>query len=102
MCSLLIRRGFVPPIKRDQQDEGGSNFSEEVRSRVLYGAKGSSSKGSSGGHQIPPELEEDERLRNIEPRMVELITNEVQHVAIVKLYYMYVGAYNIIHLLFGC
>lgn len=76
-CSLLIRRGFVPPIKRDQQDEGGSNFGEEVRSRVLYGAKGSSSKGSAG-HQLPPELEGDERLRNIEPRMVELITNEVR------------------------
>ena len=43
---------------------------------MLYGAKGSSSKGSSG-HQLPPELEGDERLRNIEPRMVELITNEV-------------------------
>ena len=29
---------------------------------------------------LPPELEGDERLRNIEPRMVELITNEVtQH-----------------------
>ena len=73
---LPARRGFVPPIKRDQQDEGGSNFGEEVRSRVLYGAKGSSSRGSSG-HQLPPELEGDERLRNIEPRMVELITNEV-------------------------
>jgi hypothetical protein len=90
LCSLLARRGFVPPIKRDQ-DEGGSNFGEEVRSQVLYGAKGSSSKGSSGGHQIPPELEGDERLRNIEPRMVELITNEV-HVAIVKLYTLHSAA----------
>ena len=77
-CSLIVRRGFVPPIKRDQQDEGGSNFGDELRSRVLYGAKGSSSKGSSGSHQLPPELEGDERLKNIEPRMVELITNEVR------------------------
>ena len=73
----LDRRGFVPPIKRDQQDEGGSNFGEEVHSRVFYGGAKGSSKGSSG-HQLPPELEGDERLRNIEPRMVELITNEVR------------------------
>ena len=34
--------------------------------------------GPSGGDRgLPPELEGDERLRNIEPRMVELIMNEV-------------------------
>lgn len=89
-CSLVVRRGFVPPIKRDQQDEGGSNFGDELRSRVLYGAKGSSSKGSSRDHQLPPELEGDERLKNIEPRMVELITNEVRS-----------SMYFFLHLLFS-
>ena len=64
---------FVPPIKRDQEE--GSSFGNEVRSRVLYGARGQS-KGSSD-NQLPPELEGDERLKNIEPRMVELIMNEV-------------------------
>ena len=42
------------------------------RSRVLYGGPSSSSK------SLPPELEGDERLRNIDPKMVELITNEVR------------------------
>ena len=41
------------------------------RSRVLYGGASNSSK------NLPPELEGDERLKNIEPKMVELITNEV-------------------------
>lgn len=71
------RRGtsgkFVPPVKRDQDD--GSSFGDDIRSRVFYGGSGAS-KGSSNG-QLPPELEGDERLRNIEPRMVELIMNEV-------------------------
>ena len=71
------RRGtssrFVPPVKREQEE--GSSFGDEVRSRVLYGARGAS-KGSSD-NQLPPELEGDERLKNIEPRMVELIMNEV-------------------------
>ena len=66
---------FVPPIKKDQDD--GSSFGDEVRSRVLYGGRGPSSKGTSDS-QLPPELEGDERLKNIEPRMVELIVNEVR------------------------
>jgi len=31
----------------------------------------------SAGSRLPPELEGDERLKNIEPRMVEMIMNEV-------------------------
>lgn len=70
---------FVPPIKRDQDD--GSSFADEVKSRVMYGGHGGS-KGSSDN--LPPELEGDKRLKNIEPRMVELIMNEVSsdHVTI--------------------
>ena len=36
--------------------------------------------GRGGGEEskrLPPELEGEERLKNIEPRMVELILNEV-------------------------
>ena len=32
---------------------------------------------NSTGSRLPPELEGDERLKNIEPRMVEMIMNEV-------------------------
>ena len=44
------------------------------RSRVLCGGP---PKGG-GGSNLPPELQENERLKNIEPRMIELITNEVR------------------------
>lgn len=75
MFSSVCRRGsgsrFVPPVKRDHGEDG----SEEVRSRILYGSNRDSGRGSSKG--LPPELEGDERLRNVEPRMVELIMNEV-------------------------
>lgn len=43
------------------------------RSRVLCGGP---PKGGEGGN-LPLELQENERLKNIEPRMVELIANEV-------------------------
>ena len=43
-------------------------------SRVLYN-KGNSNKSQMS---LPPELEGDERLKNIEPKMVELIMNEVR------------------------
>ena len=32
---------------------------------------------NSAGSRLPPELEGDDRLKNIEPRMVEMIMNEV-------------------------
>ena len=32
---------------------------------------------NSAGSRLPAELEGDERLKNIEPRMVEMIMNEV-------------------------
>ena len=68
---------FVPPIKQDEGGGSGSNFTSRVTSKVMSHG-GSSSEG--GGGCLPPELEGNERLRNIEPRMVELILNEVNHV----------------------
>ncbi|XP_064382499.1 fidgetin-like protein 1 isoform X2 [Halichondria panicea] len=64
---------FVPPVKQDGSDSGsGSNFSIHVTSKVMSHC-GSNSEGS----QLPPELEGNERLKSIEPRMVELILNEI-------------------------
>ena len=71
---------FVPPVKQNDSDSGtGSNFASHVTSKVMSHG-GSSSEGS----QLPPELEGNERLKNIEPRMVELILNEVgvEHLSI--------------------
>ena len=65
---------FVPPVKRGLEDDR-EGIHEEIRSRVLYSNSGGGGKNSNG--RLPPELEGDERLRNIEPRMVELIMNEV-------------------------
>lgn len=82
MCSLCFDRRapgskFVPPVRREE-GEGGEGGREScldaVRSRVQYG--GPSGGGTEAG-RLPPELEGNERLKNIEPRMVELITNEV-------------------------
>lgn len=69
---------FVPPVKQDNEDytDRRSKFDETVRSRVMTHGGGSNSSGG-GGSNLPPELEGNERLRNIEPKMVELIINEV-------------------------
>ena len=66
---------FVPPVRREEREGGGGREGclDAVRSRVQCG--GPSSSGTTG--MLPPEMEGDERLRNIEPRMVELIMNEV-------------------------
>ena len=73
MRVCLLRRApgsrFVPPVRREE-GEGGSSV-DVVRGRVQCPS------GDGSGRRLPPELEGDERLRNIEPRMVELITNEV-------------------------
>ena len=90
----------MPPVRMDS-DGGHGNCVAEIQSRVLKG-KGGGGGGGGGTSQwyflplflegcgvicppphththtsLPPELEGDERLRNIEPRMVELIMNEV-------------------------
>ena len=68
----------MPPVRREEGEgasrEGGGvggGLVDAVRNRVQYGGP------SSDGARVPLELEGDERLRNIEPRMVELIMNEV-------------------------
>jgi len=43
---------------------------------MLYFRAGGGGTGSSNS-KLPPELEGDERLKNIEPKMVEMIMNEV-------------------------
>ena len=55
-------------------------MSQAIASRVFRGPSGGGggATGGSNAPRLPPELEGDERLRNIEPRMVELIMNEVQ------------------------
>ena len=72
-CRRAAGGKFVPPVKRDQEDD----INEEIRSRVLYGSNKGSGNGGQSSKGLPPELEGDERLRNVEPRMVELIMNEV-------------------------
>lgn len=52
--------GFKPPV-RCPEEQGGQGV-------------GGGSRGATGGHQ--PELE-DERYKNIDPKMIELITNEI-------------------------
>lgn len=52
---------FVPPIAR--QDEGDDNFAAQKKS---YGASGNETSAPS-----------DERLKNIEPKMIELVMSEI-------------------------
>ena len=52
---------------------------EAVASRVFRGPSGGGGSAAGGG-RLPPELEGDERLRSIEPKMVELIMNEVRSI----------------------
>lgn len=71
---------FVPPVRREEsegRERGRETCLDAVRSRVQYGGPSSSTGGGTGAGGLPPELEGNERLKNIEPRMVELITNEV-------------------------
>ena len=70
-------------MKRDQEDD----INEEIRSRVLYGSNKGSGNGGESSKGLPPELEGDERLRNIEPRMVELIMNEVHDLVFLPSHY---------------
>ncbi len=67
---------FVPPVKRGRDDGSGDYLSEEVSRRVFHG-QSRRGEGGGGTSKLPLELEGDERLRSIEPRMVELIMNEV-------------------------
>lgn len=58
-------RGFIPPFRRD----------EETEDRGASAGSAWSSGGAQGG--AGQEIEIDERLKNIDPKLVELITNEM-------------------------
>ena len=74
VCRRAPGNRFVPPVRREEGEGGGRDGGvDAVRSRVQYG--GPNREG--GGGCVPPELAGDERLKNVEPRMVELIMNEV-------------------------
>lgn len=61
----------MPPIKKGDDSE--------ISSRILYDNKGGGASPAVGGcgFVLPPELEGNELLKNIEPRLIELIINEV-------------------------
>ncbi|XP_065919109.1 fidgetin-like protein 1 isoform X2 [Dysidea avara] len=68
--SLGARRNvgnkFIPPVKGEEDDN-----------RVGMMRPGSGSGTANSSSKLPPELEGDERLKNIEPKMVEMIMNEI-------------------------
>ncbi|XP_047496016.1 fidgetin-like protein 1 [Penaeus chinensis] len=79
--SLGVRRAvnnkFTPPIRREDED---NNFgsSEIIRSCLPQGSSGKGGDVRAGTEESPnAELLTDERLKNIEPKMVELIMNEI-------------------------
>lgn len=61
--SLGARRGFVPPVRKSHDDDTGDG-----ESLLPYGRAEKGKEGTGSG---------DERLKNIEPKMVELIMNEI-------------------------
>ncbi|XP_042882751.1 fidgetin-like protein 1 isoform X2 [Penaeus japonicus] len=78
--SLGVRRAvnnkFTPPIRREDEDNFGSG--EIIRKCLPQGSSGRGGGGGVGAEESPyAELLTDERLKNIEPKMVELIMNEI-------------------------
>ena len=72
----VSRRKFVPPMKNNSAD-GMDNLTREVSKRVFKNNNGSgSSDGNSGNSDEPV----DERLKNIDPKMVETIQNEIMDI----------------------
>ena len=66
------RRRFVPPMKQQPKDDeqpGGDNLVKEVNKRVFPGSNHTNK--DANGEPV------DERLKNIDPRMVEMIQNEI-------------------------
>ena len=84
VCRRNVGNRFVPPIKGDEDDGrmGAMRLVVLVLHNVRCGCgcrvRMSSGNGANSvGSGLPPELEGDEKLKNIEPRMVEMIMNEV-------------------------
>ncbi|KAJ2669373.1 putative 26S proteasome subunit yta6 [Coemansia spiralis] len=97
-----IRRGFVPPVRRaasdddDEQPDGknsavgsGGSLANRLQRPRVAGLKRSISRVSNNNNNQQKQLsdtseEVDERLKNIDPRMVEMIESEIltstQHV----------------------
>ncbi|KAK7063031.1 Fidgetin-like protein 1 [Halocaridina rubra] len=64
-----INRNFIPPLRREDEDISG-----ELSRRVLSSDRSDRNATDDGAYA---ELMQDERLKNIEPKMVELIMNEI-------------------------
>jgi hypothetical protein len=60
-------RGFIPPFRRDEDNE------ERAPSAGTSWSAGAAQASGGGGGDV----EVDERLKNIDPKLVELITNEM-------------------------
>ena len=75
-------RKFIPPLQR-RNDDDDSSIKRDVGCYNLNNAavKRNVSGGGSGGGNGEPV---DERLKNIEPRMIEMITNEVYFVGLYR------------------
>ncbi|KAJ1662103.1 Fidgetin-like protein 1 [Coemansia sp. RSA 1646] len=78
------RRAFVPPIRKSPSfDEGPAvKRPQQQRTRGILRRINPSNGGGGTSVKTPPTKEDsmeevDERLRNIEPRMVEMIENEI-------------------------
>ncbi|KAJ1675254.1 putative 26S proteasome subunit yta6 [Spiromyces aspiralis] len=84
------RRNFVPPLQRNSKSDVGDDFEDIKQSMGHYNNKPSVSPRHTGGvAQNKPTSKEpanedlgeetDERLKNIEPKMIEMIRNEIMH-----------------------
>ncbi|KAL3876706.1 hypothetical protein ACJMK2_034508 [Sinanodonta woodiana] len=78
--SLGPRRGsnnrFVPPIMNREEDEGGNSLVSAITRSVVGHTRAGNVSGEPGGSTREDDMV-DERLKSIEPKMVELIMNEI-------------------------
>ncbi|KAK3601881.1 hypothetical protein CHS0354_041815 [Potamilus streckersoni] len=78
--SLGPRRGsnnkFVPPIMNREEDEGGNSLVSAITRSVVGNNRAGNVSGGPGGDTREDDMA-DERLKGIEPKMVELIMNEI-------------------------
>lgn len=80
-----MRRRFVPPSKeggeqyKDKGTYGGAGFNpgRSVMNHALGGQANANKQEEKKDGDKPPEEPEDERYKNLDPRMVELIENEI-------------------------